>query len=693
MVQHIRHTAGDWCNYYENVFKLRKCQENEEKDAKVVKPKPNRGQDTTSKAFSTPVRAAVSSRSPTESRDTARYRKLGENGATSSKSPESVASKDQSRIGISADKAKFLENLRELSNAIGCETEPSFSLYGRNFELYDLWGVVNKPEFGGFQKVEEADRWLQVALKLGINTYKHEMAHTALKQKYRDKLVDLDTHISTKKTHEKGHTFPTKSTEPVTPVTAIPTQAVEQTHSYSSARKGGEMKERASLTKPTQPVTPVKVIPRQTPEQAHILSSGVGTPKTLRQATVPPGESANKDVAARRIRQTLDHGELAFLQSINDFARKFLPDPVTFEPIVSKRKIRLFNVWTASLPLLAHFDDIESREVWDNLATQLGFEVSAHPSAPDELRQICEDFLMDFYEFFLQVEQEKIKEEEAMHQQPEDQGQSEEEAVEGSDDNLESHSLAFRTAGPESQKRPHDEDEISPVVESRPTSGHSYSKRPRISKGMERAVEIPSTPEHIYNSHLNNDGKLPDHPNAQNKRLTETNMEYFPPPFPSEELDSSPTRQILSEVNIDHTPPSQNNNDEEATQSQAESHYDEATQSQTESQCNERVDEFVESCSAEGCDIETIQQMLKITTMEVELAERLLSDYGLEIPQNVAGFWTTDDDNEVKSHVQSRGYKRILKKHGEIRCLKRIEFLEDWEKCLRASEEVQAEEA
>ncbi|ELR05690.1 hypothetical protein VC83_01553 [Pseudogymnoascus destructans] len=665
---HRRHTAGDWCNYYHNVFKPRKCQEDEEKESNVVNPKPDRGQVSTPKTYITPVRAAASSRSPTETRGTARHRKLGEDGAISSKSPESVTSKDQSQVGASSDKAKFLENLKELSSAIGCEIEPSFNLYGRNFELYDLWSVVNKPEFRGFQKVEEADGWLQVALKLGINTYRYEMAHTALKQKYRDKLVDFDTHISAKKNCEKGRTFPTKSTEPVTPVTA------------SSARKDREMKERASVTKSTEPATPVTAIPRQTHEQAHILSSGVRTPKTLRQATVSPQESANKDVAAQRIRQSLGHGELAFLQSISEFAWDCLPDPVTFEPIVSKRRIRLFNVWTASLPLLAHFDDIESTEVWDDFATQLGFETSAHPSAPDELRQICEDFLMDFYEFFIQREQEKIKEEEAVRQQPEEQGQSEEEVEESSDDNPEPPSLAFQTAGRERQKRPHDQDSISAVVEPRPTSSHSHSKRPRISKGKERADEIPSTPEHIYNGHLNNDGKLPDHPNAQNKKLIETNIEYFAPPSSSEELGSSPTRQLRSEA-IDYTPPSQKNNDEEATQLQSES------------QCNEGVDEFVERCSVEGFDIETIKQVLKITTMEVELAERLLSDYanGLEIPKNVAGVWTEEDDNGVKGHMQSRGYKRSLKKHGEIRCLKRKEFLEDWEKCVRASEKVQAD--
>ncbi|OBT85978.1 hypothetical protein VE02_06374 [Pseudogymnoascus sp. 03VT05] len=702
-----RHTAGDWSRYYCEDFYPRKLKEGEGKDARSVKP--NQGLDSTSKSYTTPVRAAVSSRSPTESRDTACHHKLGENGAIPSNSPESVASKDQSQIGTSADKTKFLKNLRELSSASGCEIEPSFSLYGRKFELYDLWSVVNKPVFGGFQKVEEADRWLQVALKLGINTYRDKMAHTALRQKYRDKLVDLDTHISAGKSREKSRTFSTRSTEPATPVTAIPTQAAEQTHPYSSARKDGEMKERASLTKPTQPVTPVAVIPRQTPEQAHILSSGVGIPKTLRQATVPPGESANKDVAARRIRQTLDHGELAFLQSISEFTRDRLPDPITFEPIVSKRKIRLFDVWTASLPLLAHFDDIESREVWDDLAAQLGFEVSAHPSAPDELRRICEDFLMDFYEFFILVEQEKIKEEEALRQQPEHQGQSkeeeevveeeeeeevvEEEIVESSDDNPEPPSLAYRTAGRERPKRLHEQDDISPVVESRPTSSYSHSKRPRISKGKERADEIPSTPEHIYNSHLNIDGKLPDHSHAQTKNLFETNIEYLPPPSPSEELDSSPSRQILSEANIDYTPPSRNSDNEEATQPLADSppsqnsDDEEATQPLTDSQ-RKAIDEFVERSTAEGFDHEIIIQMMIITTLDTELAGRLLSDHanGLEVPNDLPGVWTEEDDNGVMSNVRSGDYKRTLKKHGKIRCLKRKKHLKELEEHMEKGE-------
>ncbi|KFZ03192.1 hypothetical protein V502_11151 [Pseudogymnoascus sp. VKM F-4520 (FW-2644)] len=676
-----RHTAGDWCHHYLTVFKPQKCQETEDKDARAVKPKPNRGQDSTSKTYTTPVRAAVSSRSSTESRDTARHRKLGEDGTITSKSPESKTSKDQPQISASVDKAKFLEDLRELSSAIKREIEPSFSLYGRKLELYDLWSVVNKPEFGGFQKVGETNRWLQVSIKLGINTYRHETAHMDLKREYRDTLVNLDTFISLRDNGEtKGRTSPEKFGEPATPVTAIPTRAAEQAHAYSSARKDGNTKRRVSLTKSTEPVTPVTAIPTQTPEQSHILSSGVSTPKTLRPATVLPRESANKDAAAGRIRQSLGHGQLAFLQSLSEFARDVLDDSVTFEPIVSKRKISLFDVWTASLPLLGHFDDIEGREVWDDLATKLGFEVSAHPSAPGELRQICEDFLLDFYEYFVQREQEKLKEE-ALRQQFEDHGQSEEEAVEDSDDNLEPPSLAFRTAGPGRQKRPHGQDSISAVVESRPTSSHSHNKRPRISKGKERADEIPSTPEHIYNSHLHSDGKLPDHPNAQNNKLMGTNIEYFPPPSSLEELDSSPTRQLRSEAEKGYTPPSRNNNEEEATQSQTGSH--------------EEIKEFIERFGAEGFDIEIIKQMLITTTMEVEPAERLLSDYaeGLEISKNVAGVWTEEDDNGVKSHVQSSGYKRTLKKHGETRCLKRKDFLRDLEKCQEDSEEMQAEDA
>lgn len=716
MVQHKRHTAGEWCNYYHNVFKPRKCQEGEDKDARKVNPKANRGNDSTSTANTTPVRATASSTSQIESRDTARRRKLGEDEVITSRPPESETSKYQPRIGTSADKTQFLADLRELSSALKRQIEPSFRLYGRKHELFDLWSVVNKPEFGGFRKVEETNRWLQVAIKLEINTYKHKAAHSDLKTLYSDNLVDFDTYISTRETllakrrtpptkstepatpvtaistqaaeqaqsyssiskngGTKERAFLTKSTEPVTPVTAIPTQAALQTHAYSSMRKDGKTKGRASLAKSTEPVTPGAAIPTKTPEPAHILSGGLSTRNTLRPATVLLKESANKHIAARRIRQSLGHGELAFLQSISEFAGECLPYSVIFEPIVSKRKISLFSVWSASLPLLGHFDDIESREVWDDLATKLGFETSAHPSAPDELRQICEDFLVDFYDFYILREQDKIKEQ-ALGQLSDNQGQAEEEAEEGSEDNLVSTSLAFQTASPERQKRPHDQDNISPVVESRPSSSHSHSrnKRPRISKGKERAYEIPSTPEHIYNSHLNMDGKLPAHSTAKDKKLIETNIKYFPPPSLSEEPDSSPSRQLWSEAKLDHTPPSQNNDEAEA-------------QSQTDSQCNENIKDFCDHFMAEGFKLEFIQQMMYITTMDAEFAEKLLSDHanGLEIPKNVPGVWTEEDDNGVKSHVQSGGYKRALRKHGETRCLKRQNFLREFE-------EVQAEDA
>lgn len=613
MVQNRKHSAGDWNNIYHTIFLKRKFREREDKDD----------------------------------------------------------SEDQSQIGPSTDKAKFLENLKEVSNSIKYGIEPSFSLYGCKLELYDLWSVVNKPEFGGFKKVEEANRWLQVAVKLGINTYKNDMAHAALKQVYCDSLVDLDTYISTRKNCEtKGSTILT-STAPVTPVTDLPLQASERTRPCGSSKKDGGTRGRVAPTKYTEPVTPVKAIPKQTPEQARILSSGVGvsSPKTLWPTTILPQESANTDIAAQRIRQSLGHGELPFLQSLNEFAREFLDSPVTFQPIVSGRKISLFNVWAASLPLLGHFDeivdDIESREVWDDLAIKLGFEISAHPSASDELREICDDFLVDFYDFFIMREQRKVKEG-ALGHQSEVQGQSDEESVVRSDDTIEAPSLSFRSAPPERQKRPHDWDDISPIVESRPTSSHSHNKRPRISKGKGRADEIPSTPEHIYNSHLSSDGKFSESLNSDKKKLIEANIEYFPPRSPSNELDSSPSRQLQSEI-VHYTPPSQNNIDEEATQSQTDSQY------------NGEIDEFFVRFKAKGFDRDLIWEMLNYTTMDAELAEKLLLDHanGLKVPKNLHGVWTEEDDNEVMSHVQSGDYKRALRKHGADKCLMRIRYLED----------------
>ncbi|KFY00687.1 hypothetical protein O988_03169 [Pseudogymnoascus sp. VKM F-3808] len=666
---YTRHTAGDWCNYYYNTFAPRKCEEGEDEDATAINPKPNWEPDSTSRAYTTPIRAAASSIS--ESRDTASHRKVGEDGAITNRLQESEPPMDQSQTGPAADKAKFLGNLGLLSSIIKYEFEPYFSIYGLKLELYDLWSVVNKPEFGGFRKVDGASRWLQVATKLGINTYKHETAHTALKQVYRDRLIDFDTYISGGTVREKKRrASPTMAKEPVTPVTVIPTQAPEQAHSYSSARKDGKTKGRVSLPKFTEPVTPGAAIPAQTPRQARLLSSGVSTPKTLRPATVIPERSANKDTASQKIGQSVGHGELAFLQSLTEFAREHISEPVVFQPIVSRRKISLFSVWTASLPLLGHFEEIENiRDVWDDLATKLGFEISTHPSAPDELRQICDDFLVDYYEYYIMVEQEKVKGQ-ALRQQSEDDGQSEEEAAGGIDDNLASPSLVFRTAVPERQKRSHDHDQhsISPVVESSPTSSHSHNKRPRISKGKERADEIPSTPEHVYNSHLNSSEKLPNQQNAKGTKLVETNIEYFPPPSPLDELDSSPSRQLWSETR-DYTPPSQNNRDEEATQSQ------------TDSQCNEKIGELCEQLMADGIDMGVIRQMMRITTMDAELTKRLISDRakGLEVPRNVAGIWTEEDDNGVKSRVQSRDYKRTLEKHGEARCLQRKTFLRDYE--------------
>jgi hypothetical protein len=409
---------------------------------------------------------------------------------------------------------------------------------------------------------------------------------------------------------------------------------------------------------------------------------------------------------------------------------------VDLEPVISGRKIPLFKLWqVVQSEEIGGFDEANGRNLWPQVARKLNFNDWRHPQAGDELKDCYSEILADFEQvrgehrkensltesqeeamIKSQLRQTAARETQATGAEEEDEEDDEVvEEEEEDEDDLDLPQSSPQIMPSSSSKRSFGADRTNQPI--------SYNKRQRIDKGKGKELEIPPTPEDLINSNQN---IRPFHQPSP--------LKYFPPHEPDLYEESSEEESSIKPINflkpkpksssqprilepetqdfhfppeLDHdeknswaevspSPPPQsqyqhssNGMSNAATHGTAHStQYDSSTQSQTESQHAEKIQEFVDHHVALGIPQEIVVDALSATTMETANASPVMEDLlnGDGIPENIAGVWTTWDDDALEAEVQSSEYKALIKKHGIKRIGARRRFLRD----LR---EVNAEEA
>jgi hypothetical protein len=107
---------------------------------------------------------------------------------------------------------------------------------------------------------------------------------------------------------------------------------------------------------------------------------------------------------------------------------------------------------------------------------------------------------------------------------------------------------------------------------------------------------------------------------------------------------------------------------------------DSSTQSQTNSERDEReVRAFVDYYISLGYPEEVVTQALLATTLETGDVAMVMESIlqGTGIPGNIEGVWTFKDDEAVRLPEHEKEYARVVSKHGEARCVKRRQFLNE----------------
>jgi hypothetical protein len=414
---------------------------------------------------------------------------------------------------------------------------------------------------------------------------------------------------------------------------------------------------------------------------------------------------------------------------------------VDFEPTICGRTIPLFKLWqVVQAEEFGGFDEVNGRNLWPQVARQLNFNDWRHASAAADLKDCYSEILADFEEVRKEEREEngltesqeealiesQLRQTAARETQPTsadegDEGDEEDDEIveeeEELEDDLDAPQSSPRIIPSSSSKRSFGTDRTNQPI--------SYNKRQRIDKGKGKELEIPSTPEDLIN---NNQKIRPSHqpsplkyssphepdlygessedelfvrqinfqkpkskPSPQPRILEpETQDFHFPPELDNEdksswvEISSSPPPQSQPQQH------SSNGTSNAATHGTAHStnQWDSSTQSQTESQRAAEINEYIEHHVGMGIPQDVVISALEATTMEPGISSPVMESLmmGDGIPEDIAGVWTSWDDDSLEAEAESGEYKALIRKHGIKRIGLRKRFLRD-------SREVQAEVA
>jgi len=388
-------------------------------------------------------------------------------------------------------------------------------------------------------------------------------------------------------------------------------------------------------------------------------------------------------------------------------------------PTICGKRLTLFRLWQVVMSdKFGGFDAVSGRGLWFRVAKELDFNEFKHKGAAQDLKDCYSELLVDFEELrdayreenpdltdsqeadTSQLIENQLMETAARETQNYELDLIDEEEEDEDDDLDQPPSSAPRHISTPSGKRSFDSD--------RPSNGASYNKRQRIDKGKGKEIEIPSTPEEVLNGTqvprkppgpsplkasaiLENEVDLvsddeeyassnplfvrpshqpgPSRPPPKPRPILEPETQdfHFPPEEPIQnntyiELSSSPTTQTKP-------PPRPRVTSAE-----------ESTQSQTESERKaEALQDFFDRFIALGYQDDIIVEALEATTMETREAPHVMEHLtqGNGIPEDVAGVWTSWDDDALGAGEGSEEFQRVVRKHGWGRVETRRRYLAD----------------
>ena len=419
------------------------------------------------------------------------------------------------------------------------------------------------------------------------------------------------------------------------------------------------------------------------------------------------GKTLDSQSAGKHIPDPVLTNERLFEKTIKELAEEFQLE-VDILPSICGRHISLWRLYQVVMSNeFGGSDEVTGRRLWPRVAKKLNYNEYQHMSAARDLKECYEEFLTDFENARSAYREEnpdltdsqegdtsQLIENQLMQTATREDFEMDliDEEEEDQDDDLDQPpSSAPRPTSP--AKRSFGADRIN-------SNTTPFNKRPRIDKGKGREVEIPSTPEEILNGTQaarpplkpsplkastvlypdlgaeedDDDGSSDDlfvrdphkqsssrQPARSQRHLEPETQDFNFGTQQSEQNDTGPWIEISSSPSPQPRGPS----------------VEESTQSQNESE--DPIAAFIEHWISLGYETEVVVEALEATTMETQDTPYVMEQLtkGAGIPDDMEGVWTAADDEALGAEDDTEEFRRVLRKHGWGRVVKRRQYLRD----------------
>ncbi|TGO53044.1 hypothetical protein BOTNAR_0306g00070 [Botryotinia narcissicola] len=437
--------------------------------------------------------------------------------------------------------------------------------------------------------------------------------------------------------------------------------------------------------------------------------------KVDQELKTPEAAPQEFDLEQRPFMKSLTTEEDYFTLTLKQFCEEDEEEPI-FNPRIRGKQISLFRLWQIVI-VFGGFEKINAESRWQEVADKLSFPMANRYKAAQDLKSCYDEILSEFERVVTEEENDPqsilmfaASQDETLIasqladttirsvQRPSDH----ERDAEDDDEVIElpplKNSKQFSTMS--TKKRAIDSDGLSNISDSSAINSKRKAKRVRADKGKGKEVEIPSTPEHIFNAtqpprHIsplkyqineNDNGSSSEDDSdrearerilriqqkkprelirkASAKKLTvePEKQDFYYPDIDTQALPVSPTP-----VRRKRTPgPIIDLSRDSSAESEAEAEAD----------SQDIVDIELAKYIALGYSEDIIYEALKASTYDFDIASPVMNQLQMrhEVPDDLAGIWTQRDDDALERR-KGKEYERVREKHGDERIHARIKFL------------------
>ncbi|THV50902.1 hypothetical protein BGAL_0131g00070 [Botrytis galanthina] len=439
--------------------------------------------------------------------------------------------------------------------------------------------------------------------------------------------------------------------------------------------------------------------------------------KVDQELKTPEAAPQEFDLEQRPFMKSLTTEEDYFTLTLKQFCEEDEEEPI-FNPRIRGKQISLFRLWQIVI-VFGGFEKINAESRWQEVADKLSFPMANRSKAARDLKSCYDEILSEFERVVTEEENDPqsilmfaaSQDETLIASQLADttirsvQKPSDHERDAQDDDEVIElpplkNSKQFSTMS--TKKRAIDSDGLSNLSDSSAINSKRKAKRVRADKGKGKEVEIPSTPEHIFNAtqpprHISplkyqinendNGGSSEDDSDREARerilRIQQKNPRELIRKASAKDLRVEPETQDFYYPDINNQAPSVSPTPARRKRTPGplidlsrDSSAESEAEAEVETDSQDIVDIELAKYVALGYPENIIYEALMASTYDFDIASPVMNQLqmGHGIPDDLAGVWTQRDDDALERR-KGKEYERVREKHGDERIHARIKFL------------------